>query len=251
MLTSQLLATIPRARYVFGGRGAVHPAPWPRVFRLAPLSDILRVGVPASLSTVANNVGMMVLTGVLARLGDAHLAAYGLGTRLDFLLLSFAYGFGAAALTLVGLATGARRPERVVAYVIRTGAVVVALLAIPGLLLCWRPTLWLGLFTDDAGVLAVGTQYFRIIGPSYPFMGVSMVAAFALQGLGRATAPLVWMIVRVVGVLTVALVCTQWLGLADRAVFLTVATGNVVSTAVMLTLFWRAERAMQRARPAH
>ena len=68
---------------------------------------------------------MMVLTGVLARLGDAHLAAYGLGTRLDFLLMSFAYGFGAAVLTLVGLATGARQPERVRSYVTRAGAVMV------------------------------------------------------------------------------------------------------------------------------
>jgi putative MATE family efflux protein len=244
-LTAQLLATMARARYVFGGRGVVRPTWRRRAFTLAPLMEILRVGVPASLSTMITNIGMMVLTGVLARLGEAHLAAYGLGTRLDFLLMSFAYGFGAAVLTLVGLATGARRPERVRAYVARAGAVMVALLAVPGLLLCWRPMLWLGIFTHDPGIDAVGTQYFRIIGPSYPFVGISMVVAFALQGLGRATAPLVWMVVRVVGVLGVALVCTQWLGMADRAVFATVAVGNVLSAIVMLLLFLRIQHRMQ------
>lgn len=131
------------------------------------------------------------------------------------------------------------------AYVTRAGAIMVALLAVPGLLLCWRPALWLGLFTDDAGILAVGTQYFRIIGPSYPFIGVSMVVAFALQGLGRATAPLVWMIVRVIGVLAMALVCTQWLGMADRAVFAIIAAFNVVSAGVMLALFMRVRRSMR------
>ncbi len=236
-LTSQLLATIPRALYVFGGRGLVHPTFRFARLRLTPLTEILRVGIPASLSTLTNNVGMMVLTGVLARLGEAHLAAYGLGTRLDFLLMSVAYGFGAAVLTLVGLATGARQPERVRSYVIRAGAVMVALLAVPGLLLCWRPMLWLGLFTHDPGITDVGTQYLRIIGPSYPFVGISMVVAFALQGLGRATAPLVWMLLRVAGVLAVALVCTQRLGMADRAVFTSIAAGNVVSAAVMLGLF--------------
>lgn len=238
-LTSQLLATIPRARYVLGGRGVVRPTLRVVAFTLTPLTEILRVGIPASLSTLTANIGMMVLTGVLARLGEAHLAAYGLGTRLDFLLMSFAYGFGAAVLTLVGLATGARRPERVRAYVTRAGAVMVTLLAVPGLLLCWRPMLWLGLFTQDPGIAAVGTQYFRIIGPSYPFVGISMVVAFALQGLGRATAPLVWMVIRVAGVLGVALVCTQWLGMADRAVFTTIAVANVLSAAVMLVLFLR------------
>ena len=102
--------------------------------------------------------------------------------------------------------------------------------------------MWLGLFTHDPGIVAVGTQYLRIIGPSYPFVGISMVVAFAFQGLGRATAPLVWAVVRVVGVLAVAVICTQWFGMADRAVFTTIAVGNVLSAAVMLGLFLRTQR---------
>ena len=248
MLASQFLATIPRARYVFGGGGVVHPAPLPRTFALAPLGEILRVGVPASLATMINYVGMMVLTGVLARFGEAHLAAYGLGTRLDFLLLSFAYGFGAAVLTLVGLVTGAGHPDRALTYITRAGVIIVGLLTIPSVLLWWRPGLWLGIFTNDPGIQAVGAAYFRSIGPSYPFMGVAMVTAFAFQGLGRATAPLVWMIVRVIGVVAVALTCTQWFGLGDRAVFLTVAAGNVISAAVMASLFLRVQYRI-RTRP--
>ncbi|MFQ5667087.1 MAG: MATE family efflux transporter [Candidatus Binatia bacterium] len=246
VLASQLLATLARARYVLGGRGVVQPSFWPRAFGFTPLVEILRVGVPASLSTMVNNVGMMVLTGVLAHLGEAHLAAYGLGVRLDFLLLSFAYGFGAAVLTLVGLATGAHRTDRTVAYVKGAGVMMVTLLAVPGLLLWWQPALWFGIFTDDAGIRAVGAHYFRFIGPSYPFIGISMVMGFALQGLGRATAPLMWMAVRVVGVLSAALICTQWLGLADRAVFVAIAAGNVLSAGVMFLLFRRAHRAMRR-----
>src|SRR2546427_9427278 len=115
--------------------------------------------------------------------------------------MAFGDGFGAAVLALAGMAPGARRPARARAFVTRAAAITVVLLAVPGLLLCWRPALWLGLFTNDAGIHAVGTQYFRIIGPSYPFLGVSMVIAFAFQGLGRATIPLAWMIVRVVAVL--------------------------------------------------
>src|SRR5436309_2785263 len=125
------------------------------------------VGVPAALSTSVSNVGLMALTAVVTRLGAADLAAYGLGTRLDFLLMSFGYGLSAAVLTLVGMATGANRPDRVQAFVTRAAAITVVLLGIPGLVLCWRPALWLGLFTDDAGIHAVGAQYFRIIGPSY------------------------------------------------------------------------------------
>ncbi len=247
MLACQLVATVPRAIWVLGGRGLVRPTLRRTRLTLAPAREILRVGVPAALSTSVTNVGLMALTAVVTRLGEADLAAYGLGTRLDFLLMSFGYGFGAAVLTLVGIATGARRLDRVRALVISATAITVVLLAIPGLLVTWRPSLWLDLFTDDAGIHAVGTQYFRIIGPSYPFVGISMVIAFAFQGLGRATVPLAWMIVRVVAVLVAAVGCTHGLGLGERAVFTVIAAGNVASAAGMVALFLVTEGRMRAA----
>jgi putative MATE family efflux protein len=159
MLVCQLLATIGRALYVFGGRSVVRPSAvrWPRA--LEPTWEVLRVGVPAALSTSVANVGLMVLTAIVARLGDAHLAAYGLVVRFDFLLLSFAYGFSAAVLTLVGMAAGAERHDRIRTYVVRAGITIAALLAVPGALFWWRPALWFGLFSDDPGIHAVGATY--------------------------------------------------------------------------------------------
>ena len=242
MLFCQGLATAARALWVFSGRTLVRPRLFLERFTLAPATEILRVGIPAAFATSVTNLGLMLLTSVVARLGPHHLAAYGLGTRLDFLLLSFAYGFGAAVLTLVGMATGARRLDRMRAFVLSAGAITVVLLAVPGFVLCWRPDLWIGLFTDDAAIHTVGAEYFRMVGPSYPFLGISLVIAFAFQGLGRATIPMMWTILRVAGVLSTAVVCTRWLGLGERAVFATIAAGNVVSSAGMIVLFWYAER---------
>jgi putative MATE family efflux protein len=241
-LTCQFAAVLPRARHIFGGRGLVQPRLLPHRWKWSAIAEILRVGVPASLSTIINYTGLMVLTGVVARLGKPHLAAYGLGTRLDFLLLSFAYGFGAAVLTLVGMATGARRPEKARTYVLRAGAMIVVLQGALGFLLFTYPQLWFNLFTHDADILEVGARYFRWIGPSYPFVGIAMVLSFAFQGLGRATIPLAWMSLRVAAVVGVSLLCTKYFGLDDRAVFATVAIGNMVSAAIMSFLFWRVER---------
>ncbi|MEO6027914.1 MAG: MATE family efflux transporter [Candidatus Binatia bacterium] len=245
MLTCQALATLPRMAWVFGGRGLMVP-----VLRLqhglAPMREILRVGIPAALSTSVNNVGLMVLTGVVARLGPSDLAAYGLGTRLDFVLMSFGYGVGAGVLTLVGLATGAGRPDRVRAFVGRGALIAIVLLAVPGLLVCWRPALWLGMFTDDAVIHEIGSLYFRTVGPTYPLLGVSMVVAFAFQGLGRATLPLFLTIVRVGGVLVAAIVCTRVFGLGEQAVFACIAIGNVVGGVVLIALFVATERARRR-----
>jgi putative MATE family efflux protein len=241
-LVAQLIALGPRAWFVLAGRGVVTPR-FPGVVPSA-VGEILRVGIPASLGTVVTNLGIMAVTGIVARLGDAPLAAYGLGVRFDFLLFSFAYGFGAAALTLVGLATGAGRPDRVRAFVLRTAVIAVALLAIPSVILWVWPTAWVHVFSDDPAVLAVGHDYFRMIALTYPCAAVSMVLAFAFQGLGRATVPLVWMVVRVVGVVAVSAVGTRMLGFGARGVFATIAVANVTSTLMMVLLF----RATLRAR---
>ena len=242
MLACQLLATVGRAVFVLGGGSVVRPsaALWPRA--LAPTREVLRVGVPAALSTSVANVGLMVLTAIVTRLGPAHLAAYGLVVRFDFLLMSFGYGFSAAVLTLVGMAAGADRRDRIQTYVVRAGTTIAALLAVPGALFCWRPALWLGLFSSDPAIHAVGATYFHIVGPSYPFVGVSMVVGFAFQGLGRATIPLAWTVVRVVAMLGVAIACTSGLGLGMGAVSAIIAVGNVLSAGVMIGLFARAGR---------
>jgi putative MATE family efflux protein len=237
MLACQAIAILPRLAWVFGGRAVVRPVFGVGADGLAPTREILRVGVPAALSTSINNVGLMVLTAVVARLGDADLAAYGLGTRLDFILMSFGYGVAAGVLALVGIATGGRREDRVEAFVRRGAAVAVVLLTVPGVLVFWRPSLWLGLFTDDPGIHAIGARYFRTVAPTYPLLAVSMVVAFAFQGLGRATLPLAVMVARVAIVLAAAIVGTRVLGLREQAVFTIIAIGNATGAAVLVGLF--------------
>src|SRR5690606_30683239 len=160
MLLSQFLAMLPRIVFLYRGQAVLRPRFVRPRAALEPLREILRIGIPASLSTTINYVGVMVLTGVVARLGTPDLAAYGLGTRLDFVLLSFAFGVSAAVLTLVGLATGARRPERIAAYVCSACALISVLMLVASAVLWWRPSLWMGIFTDDPGIHAVGALYF-------------------------------------------------------------------------------------------
>jgi len=209
ILACQLVATVARARHVYLRSPVVRPRLWPRRFRRAAFGELLRVGVPSSLSATISYLGVIVLTGVVARLGTAHLAAFGLGMRMDIVVLTVVFGVGTAVLTLVGMATGAGRADRVRAYVWHATAIVVGILLVPTVVLWWRPALWIGLFTDDAAVLAVGERYFRIVGPSYPFLGAAMVTSFAFQGRGRATLPLAWVVARVTTVLVASVLCTR------------------------------------------
>lgn len=238
MLTCQATTLIARARHVLGGRGIVQPASLPMPPDGRPIRRILSVGIPASLATAVNYLGIIVLTGVVARYGDGHLAAYGLAVRMDFILLSLAYGCGAAVLTLVGLASGAGRPELVRTYVLRAGVLMVGVLALFAVLLMVRPDVWMRIFSDNVTIGEVGAAYFRIVAPTYPLMGISMVIAFAFQALGRATVPLIVMVVRVTGLIGAALVLSGF-GYSERSVFLAIAITNGSAAVVLSALFVR------------
>jgi Na+-driven multidrug efflux pump len=52
------------------------------------------------------------------------------------------------------------------------------------------PAAWLGLFTTDPEVLAAGSAYLRVVGPTYGFFGLGLALYFASQGAGRLLWPL-------------------------------------------------------------
>lgn len=241
-VTGQLIGLLPRLVYVFGGHGHFRPRVVPRRFEVGHIREILRVGVPASISAGLHYIALVVLTGTVARFGTPHLAAYGLGTRLDFVLFTLGFGVAAAALTLVGMATGAGRHELVARYVVQSSLLAAAVVAIPAALVVWRPTLWLGMFSHAPEVTAIGTTYFRLVAPTYGLVVVSMVIASAFQGLGRATVPLTVMVVRVALVISAALSAPPLLGIDAEGIFAIIAAGNILGAAALTALFRLATR---------
>jgi putative MATE family efflux protein len=247
-LAGQVIGTLPRARYVFGGGGAIRPRAWPRKLDREHFGEILRVGVPSSVAATLNHAALIVLTGTFAHMGSAHLAAYGLATRLDFLLFSLGYGVALAALTLVGMATGAGRTDLIRQFVLRSVLLVMTLVAVPTLLVVWRPALWLGLFTDDLDIHRIGTDYFHVVGPTYLFTATSMTLASTFQGLGRATIPLFVMVGRVTLLIGVAILLTRIFGYGALPIFFLIAAVNVSSCSLLTTMFVRTVRRMHQPR---
>lgn len=239
-LAGQAIGLVPRSRFIFGANSPVRPRLIPGPLHPRHFAEILRVGIPASLSAALNYLTLMVLTGVVARFGAPHLAAYGLGSRLDFLLFSLGFGVAAAGLTLVGMAVGAGRPELVRRYVVQSALVAAGVVAVPAVAVTLRPAIWIGLFTDAPPIHAIGTDYFHIIGPTYVFIVVSMVVASAFQALARAVVPLVVMIARVALVLAAALLAVHTFDATVQTIFAIIATANVASCLVLVLLLRRA-----------
>lgn len=157
--------------------------------RRALLADILRVGALSCLSPVMSVLTVVVLTGMVARLGVAPLAGYAIGQRMEFMLIPIAFGIGVASVPMVGMAIGARNFERARRVAWTAGAVSAFKLAVLGAIVALWPDVWAGVFTSEPEVLASAREYLRIAGPAFPMLGLGLTLYFASQGAGQMAGP--------------------------------------------------------------
>ena len=151
--------------------------------------DILKVGAVASLSPFQAVATVLILTRLVADFGTEALAGYGIGARLEFLLVPIVFAVGVASVPMVGMAIGARDVGRARRVAWTAGAVAAAAVGAIGLVVAWAPQLWSGLFTGDAGVLAAANLYLSWAAPWFAFLGLGLALNFASQGSGRMLPP--------------------------------------------------------------
>ena len=157
--------------------------------RWALFYDILRVGAVAALITVQTNLTVVVLTGLVGSLGSAAIAGYGIGARLEYLLVPLVFGLGAPLVAMVGTSIGAGQLARAQRVAWLGGAIAGGITEAIGLAAALAPAAWITLFSTDPGVIAAGVRYLEIAGPCYGFFGLGMALYFASQGAGRLAWP--------------------------------------------------------------
>lgn len=171
--------------------------------------DILKVGAVSSISTLLTVSTILILTKLVANFGPEALAGYGIGTRLEFLLVPVTFAFGIACLPMVGMALGAKMVARA-KQVAWTGSLMASVLVgLIGLLVTVCPGLWANIFTSNDKVLNTAGQYFQWVGPCYGFFALGLCLYFASQGAGKLLGPVMAGTVRLIMISVGGLWLTQ------------------------------------------
>ena len=151
---------------------------------------ILRVGVPSGIEQLFFRTGQMVFTRIIAGLGTFDYAASQVAISGWSLSFMPGFGFSIAATTLVGQALGAGEPDRAerLGYTsVRMGAL---LMGVAGVAFLLFPAQIVGIFTDDAQVIALGTLPLRLVGFVQPLMAANIIFAGGLRGAGDTRFPM-------------------------------------------------------------
>src|SRR5450759_5062358 len=169
-------------------------------FQRGMFVDILKVGAISCLAPLQSVLTILIFTKILAGFGTETLDGYGMGSRLEFLLIPISFAIGVASVPMVGMAIGAGLVARARRVAWTAGAMAGLSVGLVGLVVAIKPALWVSLFTSDPGVTAAANSCFAWAGPAFAFFGIGTCLYFSSQGAAKVGGPVLASTVRLLTV---------------------------------------------------
>ena len=163
---------------------------------------------------------ILVLTGLVGRFGTEALAGYGIGSRVEFLMIPLIFGIGSAMTSIVGANIGALNIDRAEKVGILGGSTAGFVSIVIGLTLAAFPEAWIQFFTDDIKAFEVTKKYIQIVGPFYIFQGIGLSLYFASQGANAMKWPTIATIARFIIACAGGGISVYWLDLGIESIFI-------------------------------
>jgi putative MATE family efflux protein len=203
------------------------------------VDEILKVARPASINPLMTVGTILGLTALVGSFGSQALAGYGIGTRIEFLMLPIIFAFGTALTTIVGTNIGAGNYDRAEHAAWYGVASVAILCGVTGGLLALFPQSWIPVFTDDPVAYETAKSYIQLVGPAYPFLGMGLILYFASQGAGIMTWPIRAMMARFVLSVGGASALVHYAGYGVEAIFAVSGVALVIYACIIVTAIYR------------
>ena len=201
--------------------------------RRALFGRILSVGAVATLMATIANITVVLVTALVARHGDAAIAAYGVGVRLEFLMVPLAYGIGATMTAMVGHRVGAGAWGAARATAWRGGLLAGAIALAIGIAAAALPGPLARTFGTSQAVQDSIRLYLVIVGPAFGVFGLGMALYFAAQGAGRMRGPFTASVARIVVSVGGGVLLGDFFGWGLPGLFAAVSAGFVAYGVIM------------------
>ena len=201
------------------------------------LIDIIKVGLPASLSMIVMAVGQLIFNRMLATFSTDAVAAYQVGGRIDMVVFLPIFGIASALTTIVGMYFGANEIDKI-RYITKYGISRAFIITSIGsiLLYVFAPVIISG-FTDEIVIKNIAVDYLRVISLLFPFISIGLTIGRILQGLGLGMPSLIITTIRVIGVAgPLAYYFIYMLGKPVEWMWYAMFISGIMAT--MISIFW-------------
>ena len=164
------------------------------------LWDIIKVGLPASLSMIIMAVGQGVFNKILIYYSSQTVAAYQVAGRLDMLIFLPIFAIAGGMTTLVGMFYGAkeiRALNQIIRYGITSAFIITLISSAFVYLFAETFSSW---FTNDREIIDVSVGFLRLLSLIYPLVAIAITSGRVMQGLGKGLPVLIITVIRVLGI---------------------------------------------------
>jgi putative MATE family efflux protein len=159
------------------------------VWHGAIFRNIVRTSLGGIGQMIVAMTSWIFLMRILAGIGSQAVAGATIAVRIMMFTMMPAWGMSNAAATLVGQNLGAGHADRAEASVWRIGAYNMAYLLAISVAFFALPREFMGLFSADPAVVAIGAEWLRILSYSLFVYGWWMVSVQAFNGAGDTATP--------------------------------------------------------------
>ena len=164
------------------------------------LWDIIKVGLPASLSMIIMAVGQGVFNKILIHYSSQTVAAYQVAGRLDMLIFLPIFAIAGGMTTLVGMFYGAKEISalnQIISYGIKSSFIITLISSAFVYLFAETFSSW---FTNDQEIIDVSVGFLRLLSLIYPLVAIAITSGRVMQGLGKGLPVLIITVIRVLGI---------------------------------------------------
>ena len=197
------------------------------------LLEIIKVGLPASISMIIMSFGQLVFNRILTDFSVDAVAAYQIGGRIDMVIFLPIMSIAAAMTTLVGMFYGAKEWIKM-KIIIKYGISRSVMITIVGSTLMIILSPWIvKSFSSEPNIQNIAVYYLRCISLIYPLVAIGMTIGRILQGMGKGLPLLIITSIRILLVSApLALFFRYGLGKPVEYVWYSMMISTVVATTI-------------------
>ena len=155
------------------------------------LFEIIRIGLPAGIQSALFSISNVIIQSTVNSFGTTAMAGIAAGSNVDGYIFTCTNAVAQTAMNFTSQNIGAKKYEnvpKVYRYCLSTAFIAAAVLS--AIAFVFRVPI-VGMFSDEADVIAIGADRLTLILPFYFFCSLMDVTAGQVRGMGRSVEPMI------------------------------------------------------------
>jgi putative MATE family efflux protein len=144
---------------------------------LGSWKKISSIAFPVAATNFLPPLSVAFATGIIARMGEQYIAAYGIISRIEGMALVVVFSVSSAIGPIIGQNYGAKENERIKLSILYSFGIVFIWGGVVSIFLYFYSETIMSAFTKDPKIIEIGKSYFYLVPLSYGLFGIRIITS--------------------------------------------------------------------------